>query len=73
MQNLNQSINTAVTMKINDWCVVHKEEGKITQPPVLFTSYKKALKQVKKHGGNDGFHSGWFVTTTFALARAKWA
>lgn len=73
MQNLNQSINNAITMKINDWCVIHKEEGKVTQPPVLFTTYNKALKQVKKLGGNDGMNSGWYVSTTFALARAKWA
>ena len=73
MQNLNQSINNAITMKINDWCVIHKDEGKITQPPVLVLSYKKGVKLMKKQGGNDGFNSGWFVTTTFALARAKWA
>ena len=73
MQNLNQSINNAITMKINDWCVVHKDEGKITQPPVLVKTYKRGLKLMKEQGGNDGFKSGWFVTTTFALARAKWA
>ena len=73
MQNLNQSINNAITMKINDWCVIHKDDGKITQPPVLVLSYKKGVKLMKKQGGNDGFNSGWFVTTTFALARAKWA
>jgi len=73
MQNLNQSINNAITMKINDWCVIHKEDGKVTQPPVLVTSYKRGVKLMKKQGGNAGFNSGWFVTTTFALTRAKWA
>jgi hypothetical protein len=74
MQNLNQSINNAVTMKGIDWCVIHKDEGKITQPPVIFKSYERALKQMKKLGGNDGWNTGWFVTSTFAIAtRAKWA
>jgi len=74
MHTLNQSINNAITMKVNDWCVIHKEDGKITQPPVLFKTYKKALKQMKKQGGNDGWNTGWFVTSTFALAsRSKWA
>jgi hypothetical protein len=66
-------MTNATTTKVNDWCVIHKDEGKITQPPILFATYKKALKTMKKNGGNDGLNSGWFVSTTFALARAKWA
>jgi hypothetical protein len=67
-------LTNAITNKINDHILIHKEDGKITQPPIIFKTYNKALKAMKKNGGNDGWSNGWFVTTTFALAsRAKWA
>lgn len=65
-------LHNATTNKANDFVLIHKDEGKITQPPVIFRSYKTALKQMRKNGGNDGWSNGWFVSTTFALGRAKW-
>jgi len=35
--------------------------------------YKTALNAMKRFGGNNGWDSGWFVVTTVALARCKWA
>jgi hypothetical protein len=35
--------------------------------------YKTALNALKKLGANDGFQDGWFIVSTVALARTKWA
>jgi len=66
-------MHNATTTKPNDYVLIHKDEGKITRPPIICKTYKSALKLMKKQGGNDGWASGWFVSTTFALTRAKWA
>lgn len=67
-----QQLTNAVTNKTNDFLLIHKDDGKITQPPIICKTYKSALKRMKKQGGNDGWANGWFVTTTFALGKAKW-
>lgn len=67
-----QHLTNASTTKVNDYVLIHKDEGKITQPPIICKTYNTALKRMKKLGGNDGWGTGWFVSTTFALARAKW-
>ena len=68
------------TLNPNNWYVFHKDSGLITTfkrtpqgIPQPYLSYKTALNAMKKLGGNDGWESGWFVATTVALARAKWA
>jgi hypothetical protein len=66
-------LQNANTIKINDTIVIHKEDGRITQPPIICKNYQSALKRIKQLGGNDGWNSGWFISTTFQLARAKWA
>jgi hypothetical protein len=70
---------TKAELNPNNWYVIHKEGGLITSfkrkpngNPQPYLSYKPALNAMKKLGGNDGWESGWFVTTTVALARAKW-
>ena len=62
------------------YAVIYKEDGLITSfqrtpkgTMKLHNHYKTALNALKKLGGNDGWNSGWFITTTVALARAKWA
>jgi hypothetical protein len=35
--------------------------------------YKTALNALRKLGANDGFQDGWFIVSSVALARAKWA
>jgi hypothetical protein len=71
---------TKAELNPNNWYVIHKEGGLITSfkrkpngKPQPYLSYKPALNAMKKLGGNDGWESGWFVATTIALARAKWA
>lgn len=67
--------------KANDTIIIHKDDdGRIDRPPVVHDdknhefTYKTALKFMRKHKlANDGIRSGWFITTTIALARAKWA
>ena len=66
-------LQNAITHKTNDDIVIHKEDGRITQPPIVCKNYQSALKLMKKNGGNDGWNTGWFVSTTFKLSRAKWA
>lgn len=66
-------LHNATTTKTNDDVLIHMEDGKITQPPIIFKTYKRALKEMKKRGGNDGWRTGWFVSTTFRIASAKWA
>lgn len=39
----------------------------------IHNHYKTALNALRKLGANDGFSDGWFITTTVALTRAKWA
>jgi hypothetical protein len=69
---------TKADLNPNNWYVIHKEDGLITMflckqgKPHHYLSYKPALNAMRKLGGNDGWESGWFVTTTVALARAKW-
>lgn len=67
-----QHLTNATTAKPNDYVLIHKDEGKITQPPIICKTYNTALKRMKKLGGNDGWSTGWFVSTTFALGKAKW-
>ena len=62
------------------YAVIYKEDGLITSfqrtpkgTMKLHNHYKTALNALKKLGGNDGWNSGWFITTTVALARSKWA
>jgi hypothetical protein len=61
------------------YVVIYKEDGFITafqrtakDTMKIHNHYKTALNALKKRGCNDGFNNGWFVTTTVALARAKW-
>ena len=35
--------------------------------------YKTALNALRKLGANDGFQDGWFIVSSVALSRAKWA
>ena len=49
-------------------------------PPIVYDlkhnefTYKSALRYMKQNRlANDGIRSGWFITTTIALTRAKWA
>ena len=70
------------TNKLNlatGYVVIYKEDGLITSfqrgannQMKIHNHYKTALNALKKRGTNDGFNEGWFVTTTVALARAKW-
>lgn len=62
------------------YVVIYKEDGKIVEfqrnaskQMKIHNHYKTALNALKKLGTNDGFNDGWFVTTTVALSRAKWA
>lgn len=62
------------------YVVIYKEDGVIINfqrtpkgTMKLHNHYKTALNALRKLGTNDGFKDGWFVTTTIALARAKWA
>ena len=62
------------------YVVIYKEDGVIhsfQRTPKgtmkMHNHYKTALNALKKLGTNDGWNSGWFITTTVALARAKWA
>jgi hypothetical protein len=70
------------TNKFNNptgYVVIYKEDGLITAfqrtakgAMKIHNHYKTAFNAFKKLGTNDGFKDGWFVTTTVALARAKW-
>jgi hypothetical protein len=60
--------------------VIYKEDGLICEfqraPDGLMKRhdhYKTALNALKKLGANDGFQDGWFIVTSVALARCKWA
>lgn len=62
------------------YVVIYKEDGLITEfqrgankQMKLHNHYKTALNALRKLGSNDGFNDGWFITTTVALAKAKWA
>lgn len=62
------------------YVVIYKEDGFIhsyQRTPKgtmkLHNHYKTALNALRKLGTNDGFQDGWFITTTVALAKAKWA
>ena len=62
------------------YVVIYKEDGKIVEfqrtpkgTMKLHNHYKTALNALRKLGINDGFNDGWFITTTVALAKAKWA
>lgn len=62
------------------YVVIYKEDGLIAEfqrtankQMKIHNHYKTALNALKKLGANDGFQDGWFITTTVALARAKWA
>jgi hypothetical protein len=73
---------TMNTNKINlatGYVVIYKEDGLITSyqrgpnnQMKIHNHYKTALNALKKRGINDGFNDGWFITTTVALAKAKW-
>jgi hypothetical protein len=70
------------TNKLNlatGYVVIYKEDGLITSfqrtpkgAMKIHNHYKTALNALKKRGCNDGFNDGWFITTTVALAKAKW-
>lgn len=60
--------------------VIYKEDGFICEfqrqadgTMKCHDHYKTALNALKKLGANDGFQDGWFIVTTVALARSKWA
>jgi hypothetical protein len=60
--------------------VIYKEDGLIHSfqrqadgTMKCHDHYKTALNALKKLGANDGFQDGWFIVSTVALARAKWA
>lgn len=62
------------------YVVIYKESGLITSfqrtpkgTMKIHNHYKTALNALKKLGTNDGFQDGWFINTTVALAKAKWA
>ena len=62
------------------YVVIYKEGGVITEfqrgankQMKIHNHYKTALNALKKLGANDGFQDGWFINTTVALAKAKWA
>ena len=67
--------------KPNDTIIIHKDDdGRIDRPPIVYDlkhhefTYKSALRYMKQNRlANDGIRSGWFITTTIALTRAKWA
>jgi hypothetical protein len=39
----------------------------------IHNHYKTALNAWKKLGGNGEFNDGWFIISTVALAKSKWA
>ena len=60
--------------------VIYKEDGLIHSfqrqadgTMKCHDHYKTALNALNKLGANDGFQDGWFILTTVALARCKWA
>jgi hypothetical protein len=60
--------------------VIYKEDGLIHSfqrqsdgTMKCHDHYKTALNALKKLGANDGFQDGWFIVSTVALARSKWA
>ena len=55
-----------------DGCIVQYQKGQNKQMKI-HNHYKTALNALRKLGTNDGFSDGWFITTTVALSRAKWA
>jgi hypothetical protein len=67
--------------KSNDTIIIHKDDdGRIDRPPIVYDlkhntfTYKTALRFMKANRlANDGIRSGWFITTTIAISRAKWA
>ena len=69
------------TKQINNTIIIHKDDaGRIDMPPIVYDlkhhefTYKTALRYMKQNRlANDGIRSGWFITTTIAIARAKWA
>jgi hypothetical protein len=69
------------TNQINNTIIIHKDDdGRIDMPPIMYDlkhhefTYKTALRYMKQNRlANDGIRSGWFITTTIAIARAKWA
>ena len=76
-----QQLNKPIYESKNEWLVIHKDdEGRIDRPYIVHDqknkvfTYKSALKFLKSNKlSNDGMKSGWFITTRFALSRAKWA
>ena len=61
------------------YVVIYKEDGIIVEfqrdaknKMKVHNHLTTAQNARKKLGINDGFNDGWFVTTTVALARAKW-
>lgn len=73
-------MNTPKFNLATGYVVIYKEDGLIhsyQRTPKgaikLHNHYKTALNALKKLGTNDGFQDGWFITTTVALAKAKWA
>ena len=72
LNNLHPAVNTII---------IHKDdEGRIDTAPILYDdnhkefTMKSALRYMKKHKlAPQDFRSGWFATTTVAVARAKWA
>jgi hypothetical protein len=69
------------TKQINNTIIIHKDDdGRIDMPPIVYDlkhhefTYKTALRYMKQNRlANDGIRSGWFITTTIAIARAKWS
>ena len=72
-------MHTVKTNLATGYVVIYKEDGLITSfqrtakgTMKIHNHCKTAFNAFKKLGTNDGFKDGWFVTTTVALARAKW-
>jgi len=60
--------------------VIYKEDGLICSfqrkpdgSMKMHDHYPTALNALRKLGANDGFQDGWFIVTSVALARCKWA
>lgn len=76
-----QTVIKEVYESKNEWLLIHKDDDGCIDRPVIKTndkgiefSYESAMRFMKKHKlANDGMKSGWFITTRFALPRAKWA
>jgi hypothetical protein len=60
--------------------VIYKEDGLICSyqrkpdgSMKMHDHYPTALNALRKLGANDGFQDGWFIVSSVALSRCKWA